>query len=32
MKSEIAKIGLDLGVELINDVTGFMYDESMPKI
>lgn len=32
MKSEIAKIGLDLGVELINDVTGFMYDESMPKV
>mgnify|MGYP001501244920 FL=1 len=32
MKSEIAKMGLDLGVELINDVTGFMYDESMPKV
>ena len=32
MKSEIAKMGLDLGVELINDATGFIYDERMPKV
>ena len=32
MKSEIAKMGLDLGVELINDATGFMYDKNMPKV
>jgi len=32
MKSEIAKIGLDHGVEIINDATGFMYDQKMPKV
>jgi dihydropteroate synthase len=32
MKSEIAKIGLDHGVEIINDATGFMYDQRMPKV
>ena len=32
MKSEIAKIGLDHGVEIINDATGFMYDQRMPEV
>ena len=32
MKSEIAKEGFDKGIEIINDVSGFMYDSKMPNI
>ena len=32
MKSEIAQEGFDKGVEIINDVSGFMYDDKMPKV
>ena len=32
MKSEIAKEGFDKGIEIINDVSGFMYDSKMPSI
>ncbi|NSW73976.1 dihydropteroate synthase [bacterium] len=32
MKSEIANEGFDKGIEIINDVSGFMYDDNMPNI
>jgi dihydropteroate synthase len=31
-RSEVAKSALDLGVDIINDISGLKYDESMPKI
>ena len=32
MKSEIAQEGFDKGIEVINDVSGFMYDDKMPNV
>lgn len=32
MKSPVAEMGLGYGVDLINDVSGFMYDPKMPGI
>ena len=32
MKSEIAQEGFDKGIEIINDVSGFMYDDRMPNV
>src|SRR5574341_2240533 len=31
-RSEVAKSALELGVDIINDISGLKYDESMPKI
>ncbi len=31
-RSEVAKTALELGVDIINDISGLKYDENMPKI